>query len=134
MASVVLYYLLKNPSTLSTIRNEIDTAAREGRISRFVTWQESQTLVYLDACVKEASRLHPPIGFPMERIVPNSGLEVDGYSIPAGTRVSMVRVLINIISPAFELSPHLPVDCMLIPFFFFEEPLGCPPRNRLVWG
>jgi cytochrome P450 len=92
MTSVVIYYLLKNPSTLSTLRSEVDAAAREGRISQFVTWKESQTLVYLDACVKEASRLHPPIGFPLERIVPdnNSGLEIDGYSIPPGTRVSMV--------------------------------------------
>ncbi|KAK2879441.1 hypothetical protein FQN49_000876 [Arthroderma sp. PD_2] len=89
MASVVLYYLLKNPSTLSRLQQEIDSAARENRISEFVTWKESQSLPYLDACIKEASRLHPPIGFPLERIVPECGLEVDGYYIPPGTRVSM---------------------------------------------
>nr|KMM70176.1 pisatin demethylase [Coccidioides posadasii RMSCC 3488] len=89
MASVILYYLLKNPSTLDVLQREIDKAAHEGRISEFVTWKESQTLPYLDACVKEASRLHPPIGFPLERIVPESGLQVDGYHIPPGTRVSM---------------------------------------------
>jgi len=90
MASVVLYHLLKNPKTLATLREEVDAAARDGRISKLVTWKESQTLPYLDACVKEASRLHPPIGFPLERIVPEGGLEVDGYFIPPGTRVSMV--------------------------------------------
>ncbi|KAG2419500.1 hypothetical protein HFD88_004296 [Aspergillus terreus] len=89
MASVVIYYLLKNPTTLARLQDEIDVAARQGRISEFVTWKEAQTLTYLDACVKEASRLHPPIGFPLERIVPDSGLEVDGYHIPPGTRVSM---------------------------------------------
>ncbi|OJJ68595.1 hypothetical protein ASPBRDRAFT_199027 [Aspergillus brasiliensis CBS 101740] len=89
MASVVFYYLLKNPITLSTLQTEIDTAAHEGRISPLVTWKEAQTLPYLDACVKEASRLHPPIGFPLERIVPESGLTVDGHFIPPGTRVSM---------------------------------------------
>ncbi|KAI1499968.1 cytochrome P450 [Biscogniauxia marginata] len=89
MASVVIYYLLKNPSTLSILRKQIDDAAKEGRISKSVTWKESQTLPYLEACINEASRLHPPIGFPMERIVPDGGLEVDGYAIPPGTRVSM---------------------------------------------
>ncbi|KAI2622397.1 cytochrome P450 [Hypoxylon sp. NC1633] len=89
LASAVLYNLLKNPSTLATLRKEIDEAAQAGRISNLVTWKEAQTLPYLGACVNEASRLHPPIGFPLERIVPESGLEVDGYAIPAGTRVAM---------------------------------------------
>ncbi|KAL8919500.1 MAG: hypothetical protein Q9172_004954 [Xanthocarpia lactea] len=89
MASVVFYHLLKNPTTLAKIQQEIDDAANQGHISELVTWKQSQTLPYLDACVKEASRLHPPIGFPLERIVPESGLEVDGYRIPPGTRVSM---------------------------------------------
>lgn len=89
MVSAVFYYLLKNPETLARLQKEIDNATHEHRISEFVSWKESQTLPYLDACVKEALRLHPPIGFPMERIVPESGLEVDGYHIPAGTRVSM---------------------------------------------
>ncbi|KAL8850367.1 MAG: hypothetical protein Q9221_004687 [Calogaya cf. arnoldii] len=89
MASVVFYHLLKNPTTLARIRREIDDAARKGHISELVTWKQSHNLPYLDACVKEASRLHPPIGFPLERIVPESGLEVDGYHIPPGTRVSM---------------------------------------------
>ncbi|KAB5575480.1 cytochrome P450 [Coniochaeta sp. 2T2.1] len=89
MASTCLYHLLKNPSTLATLRREIEEAAKEGRISKGVTWKESQALEYLDACVKEASRLHPPIGFPLERIVPETGLVVDGYAIPPSTRVSM---------------------------------------------
>lgn len=89
MASVVFYHLLKNPTTLARIQKEIDDAATEGHISKFLTWKQSQTLPYLDACIKEASRLHPPIGFPLERIVPESGLEVDGYYIPPGTRVAM---------------------------------------------
>ncbi|KAL8653735.1 MAG: hypothetical protein Q9210_001922 [Variospora velana] len=89
MASVVFYHLLKNPTTLARIQKEVDDAAAKSQISELVTWKQSQTLPYLDACIKEASRLHPPIGFPLERIVPESGLEVDGYHIPPGTRVSM---------------------------------------------
>lgn len=118
MASVVLYHLLKNPKTLVTLQKEIGSAAREGRISKLVTWKESQRLPYLDACVKEASRLHPPIGFPLERIVPQSGLEVDGYFIPPGTRVSMVRLS----QRAYAYT--------LLTLYYPQESMGSPPRSR----
>ncbi|KKA24449.1 Cytochrome P450 (Eurofung) [Rasamsonia emersonii CBS 393.64] len=88
---VVFYHLLKNPSTLQRLLSEIDSAAKEGLISKTVTWKESRNLVYLDACIKEAARIHPPISFPLERIVPEPGLTLDGgrYYLPGGTRVLM---------------------------------------------
>lgn len=89
--SAVFYFLLKNPAALARLRAELDDAAREGRFSDYetglVTWHESQTLPYLDACVKEAFRLHPAPGLPMERIVPRGGLEIAGRKIPGGTIV-----------------------------------------------
>ena len=91
LASAVMYLLLKNPSSLSKLREEVDDAAAEGRISKYVTWRESQTLPYLEACVNEATRLHPPFALPFERVVPANGLEVDGYFIPPGTKVGMVK-------------------------------------------
>lgn len=36
---------------------EIDIADQEGRLSDFVTWQESNKLPYLQACIKEALRM-----------------------------------------------------------------------------
>lgn len=91
LAAAVMYHLLKNPFSLSILRKEVDDAAAEGRISRYVTWKESQTLPYLEACVNEATRLHPPFALPFERVVPAIGLEVDGYFVPPGTRVGMVK-------------------------------------------
>ncbi|KAK3692953.1 cytochrome P450-like protein [Podospora appendiculata] len=89
--SAVFYYLLKNPHALASLRAEIDDAAREGRFSDtetgLVTWHESQTLSYLDAVVKEAFRLHPAPGLPMERIVPEGGLEIAGHYVKGGTIV-----------------------------------------------
>jgi len=89
--SAVFYFLLKNPAALAALRAEIDAAAREGRFSDYdtglVTWHESQTLPYLDACVKEAFRLHPAPGLPMERVVPAGGLEIAGQSVKGGTIV-----------------------------------------------
>ncbi|KAI0539686.1 cytochrome P450 [Xylaria digitata] len=89
LASAVLYNVLRDRSTFVKLMDEIKCAAREGRISKMVTWKEAQTLPYLDACIKEASRLHPSISFPLERVVSEAGLEVEGILIPPGTRVSM---------------------------------------------
>jgi cytochrome P450 len=89
--SAVFYYLLKTPAALARLCAEIDDAARGGRFSDsetgLVTWHESQTLPYLDMCVKEAFRLHPAPGLPMERIVPEGGLEIAGRRVEGGTIV-----------------------------------------------
>ncbi|KAI9667683.1 MAG: hypothetical protein M1821_000500 [Bathelium mastoideum] len=89
VAAALVYHLLKNPSSLRKLRKEIDDAAASERISRYVTWKESQTLPYLEACVNEATRMNPPFALPFERVVPDNGVEVEGYFLPPGTRVGM---------------------------------------------
>jgi cytochrome P450 len=49
---------------------------------------EIQKLTYLDACIKEAFRMHPPPGFDMERVVPEGGATIAGEYVPGGTIVS----------------------------------------------
>jgi cytochrome P450 len=89
--SAVFYYLLKNPSTLSTLLKELDDHARTGFFSNnttgSVTWAESQKLPYLDAVVKEAFRLHPAPGLIIERVVPAQGAEIAGEFVKGGTIV-----------------------------------------------
>ncbi|PKS11344.1 hypothetical protein jhhlp_003106 [Lomentospora prolificans] len=87
----VFYFLLKNPEKMVKLQEEIDTAAKNGLFSDsetgLVTFHEAQKLEYLDACVKEAFRLHPAPGLPMERIVPPEGVEIAGNFIKGGTIV-----------------------------------------------
>jgi len=91
--SSVFYYLLKNPRCMNTLLQELDTKAKEGYFKDneigIVTWTESQGLTYLDACIKEAFRLHPAPGLPMERIVPPQGAEIAGHFIKGGTIVGV---------------------------------------------
>lgn len=97
--SAVFYYLLKNPHTLEKLRDEIDSAGRSGLFSDLdtglVTWTESQKLPYLDACVKEAFRLHPAAGLPLERIVPQGGTEIAGHYVKGGTIVGCSAWIIH---------------------------------------
>ncbi|RYP59434.1 hypothetical protein DL771_010899 [Monosporascus sp. 5C6A] len=90
--AAVFYYVLRDARVLARLRAEIDGAARRGafsdRSTGLVTWTESQRLPYLDACVKEAFRMHPAAGLPLERIVPSpAGAEIAGHRIPGGTIV-----------------------------------------------
>lgn len=62
----VLYYILKSPRKKEKLLEEIRSAG----LSNPVSWKQSQQLPYLDACIKEALRLHPAIGLGLERKVP----------------------------------------------------------------
>ena len=78
--SAVLYYLLKNPACLDKLRTEID----EAELSKSPTFKESQQMVYLQAVIKEALRMHPATGLPLERVVPDGGAEICGRFFPEG--------------------------------------------------
>ena len=89
--AAVFYYLLKNPRCYQVLMNEIGTSVETGELkerpSGVVTWAESQKLPYLDACIKEAFRLHPAAGLPLERVVPEGGADICGEYIAGGTIV-----------------------------------------------
>ena len=89
--AAVFYYLLKNPRCYQKLMQELGAALESGtlenRPSGITTWAESQKLPYLDACIKEAFRLHPAPGLVIERIVPKQGAEICGEHIPGGTIV-----------------------------------------------
>jgi cytochrome P450 len=61
----------------------------ESKSQYFEAWfSEIQKLPYLDACVKEAFRIHPAPDFGMERVVPPGGALICGERIPGRTIVS----------------------------------------------
>jgi hypothetical protein len=85
----IFYNLLRYPETLASLMAELRKAADDGELSPIVTWKQSQRLPYLRAVVKEAGRIHPPFGLPLERIVPEGGAEICGKFFGQGTIVGM---------------------------------------------
>jgi cytochrome P450 len=81
----VIYYILKYPPTYARLLEELSSS----NLSDPVTWEEARSLPYLDACIREALRLHPAVGLLLERIVPPQGLRIDGRLIRPGTIVGM---------------------------------------------
>ncbi|KIW93409.1 uncharacterized protein Z519_06014 [Cladophialophora bantiana CBS 173.52] len=82
----VLYYLLKTPAACKKLREEIDTAdLPDGLLS----YTSVERLPYLGACIKEALRVHPAVGLPLERVTPITFQLPNGQSLPAGTVVGM---------------------------------------------
>ncbi|KAK7731065.1 hypothetical protein SLS53_008867 [Cytospora paraplurivora] len=86
----VMYHLLTNPVSLQKLYVELNETERQNRISRpHPRWEEVQNLPYLDACIQEALRLHPPFCLPLERVVPDGGITIKGRFLPAGTCVGV---------------------------------------------
>ena len=97
----VFYHLLKNPNSLMKLQQELESATNAGKLSApFPSWTQSQALPYLSAVIKEALRLHPALGLPLERVVPPSGLNLElesprksldpmSYYFPPGTVVGI---------------------------------------------
>ncbi|PQE16376.1 cytochrome P450 protein [Rutstroemia sp. NJR-2017a BVV2] len=85
--SAIFYYLLKYPHCNQKLREEVD--AVQPLPTKELTFHESQDMPYLQAVIKEALRLHPAFGVPLERTVPEGGTTIAGRFFPAGTNVSV---------------------------------------------
>ncbi|KAL1862123.1 hypothetical protein Plec18170_000947 [Paecilomyces lecythidis] len=87
-----------------------------------------EDLPYLDAVVKEALRLAPPIPMSFPRYVPKGGRIIDGYHIPEGTIVSCQPYSVHRLNE--KVFPY--------PDTFWPErwlePDGANDRNRLFFA
>ncbi|XP_047329578.1 iridoid oxidase-like [Impatiens glandulifera] len=75
--------LLNHPNCMMKLKDELDRIVGRGRK---IEESDIDELSYLQACVKEALRLHPPL--PM--LLPRNSMEdtnYNGYFIPKGTQV-----------------------------------------------
>ncbi|KAJ5747630.1 uncharacterized protein N7511_009326 [Penicillium nucicola] len=94
--TAVMRYLLQCPDSMATLVQELSDAHRKGRLSRpYPSWHEVRELPYLDACIMEALRLHPPFCLPFERVIPEGGATICGTYLAAGTVVGMSPYIVN---------------------------------------
>ncbi|KAK8058852.1 Cytochrome P450 monooxygenase FUM2 [Apiospora phragmitis] len=86
LLSGAIYLLLTHSDAMIRLSREIRTKFRR---EKDIAFSEVATLPYLNACLKETSRVYPavPIGSP--RVVPEGGKSILGRWIPPETRVAV---------------------------------------------
>jgi cytochrome P450 len=82
--SAIIYHVLHNPEVLKKLREEIDQQCPQDKASANITFAKSQEMPYLQAVIKEALRMHPATGLPLERVVPEGGVTINGVFFPQG--------------------------------------------------
>ncbi|THV85399.1 cytochrome protein [Aureobasidium pullulans] len=85
--SGVLELLIKHPSHLATLREEIDHALDSDEV--VASYDKIKNLPFLRACLDEAMRLIPPTSAGLPRRTPPEGARIMGHWIPGDTSVSM---------------------------------------------
>lgn len=81
---------------MSCLVEELSNAEQQGSLSRPIqTWKEIRDLPYLDVCVLEALRIHPPFALPFERVVPDEGVKLGDTYLSGGTVVGMSPYVVN---------------------------------------
>ncbi|TID14180.1 pisatin demethylase [Venturia nashicola] len=81
--AAVIYQLWRHPRVLERLRGELKG------VSDPITYAEAMRIPYLEAVIKEALRVHPAAGLPIQRIVPKDGRAIAGRFFPAGTIVGI---------------------------------------------
>jgi cytochrome P450 len=80
----VFHYLQEHPKCMEKLRAEVDVATSDP-----VTYNEAKQMPYLNAVIKEAQRMHSPVGTPLWRTVPKPGFTLAGRFLPEGTTVGV---------------------------------------------
>jgi cytochrome P450 len=75
----IYYELAKNQNMQQDLYESL--LAHEG-------YEDLDSVKLLDACIKEGLRYRPPVALTGSRMVPEGGLDVLGYYLPAGTVVT----------------------------------------------
>ncbi|KAJ4157809.1 hypothetical protein NW754_009459 [Fusarium falciforme] len=78
---------MTHPDALQKLRDEIDQKLQELGDATRIPFKDTQTMPYLQACIKEALRLHPATGLPLARVVPQGGATISDTYFPQGTVV-----------------------------------------------
>ena len=111
--SVASFHLINKSSLLEKLRAELIEAIPDTAYLPAYDWSKLESLPYLTGVVREGIRLAYGIASRIPR-VPHRDLVYDGYTIPAGTTISMTIVDMNhdehIYPNSYEFNPERWID------------------------
>ena len=86
MFALLLQIMKPFPVNGTTSESRDAKLAELGNVDR-IPFKDTQSMPYLQACIKESLRLHPATGLPLARVVPDGGATISGTFFPAGVSV-----------------------------------------------
>ncbi|KAH7129731.1 cytochrome P450 [Dactylonectria estremocensis] len=87
--SATLRFLMDHPETTRKLQQEVEEHQSRVADPKNFSFKETQDMPYLQAVIKEALRLNPAVGMPLERVVPDGGATIAGQFFPGGTTVGI---------------------------------------------
>ncbi|GIZ44446.1 hypothetical protein CKM354_000764300 [Cercospora kikuchii] len=139
--SGTIYYLLRNPAYMDRLVQEIRTSHKR---PDDITMENTQQLKYLQAVLKEGLRMYPPVPTALPRIIPKSGVTIDGEFVPEGTVVGVHQMALHRSEALFYKAnefrperwlgedPAYQNDCLTSIEPFSTGPRNCIGKN-LAW-
>ncbi|PVI08119.1 cytochrome P450 [Periconia macrospinosa] len=99
--NAVLYSLLTNQNAYHRLVRELRTPKQPSNPT------PTENNPFFTAIIKESLRLHTPLSVPMERVVPEPGLQANGYKISPGMIVSISQYSVHRDREVFGLDAEL---------------------------
>ncbi|KAF7886953.1 uncharacterized protein EAF02_003600 [Botrytis sinoallii] len=103
----MLLHITTSPTCYMALQAAIDEGVKNGEISSPVTDNEAKAIPYLQAVIKEGLRKFPVIAGLLPKTVPEGGDIINGFSIPAGTDVSLSLISITHSKATFGPDAHI---------------------------
>ena len=83
--AALVFFLLQHPEAYARLMDEVRSAyATEAELA---DTSRLPQLKWVDACIKEAQRLHSPLPTPLPRLIPKGGATICGGFVPEGSCV-----------------------------------------------
>jgi cytochrome P450 len=97
--AVVLKYLLSHPEDYKRLQQEVDKAYADhhfdDKAGEHLSYDIASKLPFLNACIKEGTRLVPSILWQLPRECPKEGITIAGHFIPPKATLSMSPIAQN---------------------------------------
>ncbi|KAJ7779136.1 cytochrome P450 oxidoreductase [Mycena metata] len=91
----MIRFVVGEAEIYTKVQIEIDDAVNCGAITFPLSYDDARKLPYLQACLKETLRLHPPVPWTLSRSVGRGGAIIAGHFFVEGTEVSMSPFVVH---------------------------------------